>query len=183
MQAHSENDNTQNLRCDTDATIAIDSEGEASMSSEARQNSKTSSHGAQMDSSVLDDDFDTLVLPSKSLGKQRKVQHYIEDTEAAVASLPSVDQVHSQIYVETDVPAQELPPSLIDTSLKDSIGEEKASALQREVKIMQDGLAAILERILKVKHEYEKLEGENKFLQDYIGNLMSTSKMLGRRQE
>lgn len=35
----------------------------------------------------------------------------------------------------------------------------------------------IIERVDTVKSEHEKLEGGNKFLQSYIGELMQTSKI------
>lgn len=47
--------------------------------------------------------------------------------------------------------------------------------MHQEAQHMQESLAEIFDRIVKVKEEYEKLDTENKFLQDYIGNLMATS--------
>ncbi|KAK9244933.1 hypothetical protein V1506DRAFT_539728 [Lipomyces tetrasporus] len=112
------------------------------------------------------------------------IEHYVP---ATLENELSIDQLHEKIYVQT--PSTTAPSallasssssssSLIPTCLEDTLGLEKTSALRREAKLMQDGLAAILERILEVKGEYERLEDENKFLQDYIGNLMSRSKML-----
>ncbi len=39
---------------------------------------------------------------------------------------------------------------------------------------LQSSLAALAERIDSVKQEHDKLENENKFLQDYIGGLTRT---------
>lgn len=39
---------------------------------------------------------------------------------------------------------------------------------------MQSSLAALAERIDEVKSDHDKLENENKFLQDYIGGLTRT---------
>lgn len=37
---------------------------------------------------------------------------------------------------------------------------------------LQDGLRLLLDRIESVQQGHEKLTGEKKFLEDYIGNLM-----------
>ncbi|KAK9353097.1 hypothetical protein V1505DRAFT_363257 [Lipomyces doorenjongii] len=115
--------------------------------------------------------------PSAQAIQPREIEHYVP---ASLGSEQSIEQLHEKIYVEPSSAPSTLVPSssLIPTSLEDTVGLEKASALRKEAKLMQDGLAAILERILEVKSEYERLEDENKFLQDYIGNLMSRSKML-----
>jgi len=42
--------------------------------------------------------------------------------------------------------------------------------LEEEAKTLQDGLTALLERIDSVKEEYDKLQTENKLLQEWIGN-------------
>ena len=39
---------------------------------------------------------------------------------------------------------------------------------------LQSSLAALADRIDSVKQEHDKLENENKFLQDYIGGLTRT---------
>jgi mevalonate kinase len=60
------------------------------------------------------------------------------------------------------------------------IGREKVKVLRQEAQLMQDNLGDILDRIGTVKDEYERLSSENRFLQDYIGNLMSSSDILNR---
>ena len=47
----------------------------------------------------------------------------------------------------------------------------------RHAKALQDSLLTILNRIEAVKEEHDKLDSNNKFLQKYIGDLMSTSKI------
>ncbi len=47
----------------------------------------------------------------------------------------------------------------------------------RQAKALQEGLINILSRIEAVKEEHDKLNNNNKFLQKYIGDLMSTSKI------
>jgi len=47
----------------------------------------------------------------------------------------------------------------------------------RHAKALQDSLLTIFHRIEAVKEEHDKLDNNNKFLQKYIGDLMSTSKI------
>jgi short coiled-coil protein len=42
---------------------------------------------------------------------------------------------------------------------------------------LQDSLLTIFHRIEAVREEHDKLDSNNKFLQKYIGDLMSTSKI------
>jgi hypothetical protein len=42
---------------------------------------------------------------------------------------------------------------------------------------LQDSLVTLFNRIEAVKEEHDKLDSHNKFLQKYIGDLMSTSKI------
>jgi hypothetical protein len=47
----------------------------------------------------------------------------------------------------------------------------------RHAKALQDSLLTIFNRIEAVREEHDKLDNNNKFLQKYIGDLMSTSKI------
>jgi hypothetical protein len=47
----------------------------------------------------------------------------------------------------------------------------------RHAKVLHDSLLEIFNRIEAVKEEHDKLDSNNKFLQKYIGDLMSTSKI------
>jgi hypothetical protein len=47
----------------------------------------------------------------------------------------------------------------------------------RHAKVLQKSLLDIFNRIEAVKEEHDKLDNNNKFLQKYIGDLMSTSKI------
>lgn len=47
----------------------------------------------------------------------------------------------------------------------------------RHAKVLQQSLLEIFNRIEAVKEEHDKLDNNNKFLQKYIGDLMSTSKI------
>lgn len=44
----------------------------------------------------------------------------------------------------------------------------------RQARTLQSSLAALAERIDEVRQDHDKLESENKFLQDYIGGLTRT---------
>lgn len=47
----------------------------------------------------------------------------------------------------------------------------------RHAKALQESLLTIFNRIEAVREEHDKLDNNNKFLQKYIGDLMSTSKI------
>ena len=54
------------------------------------------------------------------------------------------------------------------------LGEEARQSLKDHAKRLQSSLAALAERIDEVKSDHDKLESENRFLQDYIGGLTRT---------
>ncbi|KAK4249450.1 hypothetical protein VTI28DRAFT_2466 [Corynascus sepedonium] len=58
-----------------------------------------------------------------------------------------------------------------------TLGKEAREELQRHAKALQDSLLTLFNRIEAVKEEHDKLDSHNKFLQKYIGDLMSTSKL------
>ncbi|RYP68265.1 hypothetical protein DL771_006767 [Monosporascus sp. 5C6A] len=57
------------------------------------------------------------------------------------------------------------------------MGREAREELHRHAKALQESLLMIFHRIEAVKEEHDKLDSNNKFLQKYIGDLMSTSKI------
>jgi hypothetical protein len=59
----------------------------------------------------------------------------------------------------------------------DRMGKEAREEMKRHAKALQDSLITIFHRIEAVKEEHDKLDNNNKFLQKYIGDLMSTSKI------
>lgn len=72
--------------------------------------------------------------------------------------------------------------SKLDSELTDDdhLDPENAKILQAEAANIQESLAVIVERIAKIKGEYDRLSSENLFLQDYIGNLMSTGNLISK---
>jgi hypothetical protein len=59
----------------------------------------------------------------------------------------------------------------------EKMGQDARQALIEQAKALQASLLEIVDRVEVVKSEHEKLEGGNKFLQSYIGELMQTSKL------
>ncbi|KAF2182487.1 hypothetical protein K469DRAFT_690622 [Zopfia rhizophila CBS 207.26] len=59
----------------------------------------------------------------------------------------------------------------------EKMGQEARQALIEQAKALQASLLEIVDRVEIVRSEHEKLEGGNKFLQSYIGELMQTSKI------
>lgn len=59
----------------------------------------------------------------------------------------------------------------------ETLGKAAREELQRHAKALQDSLIVLFNRIEAVKEEHDKLDNNNKFLQKYIGDLMTTSKI------
>ncbi|QUC17874.1 uncharacterized protein UV8b_02115 [Ustilaginoidea virens] len=59
----------------------------------------------------------------------------------------------------------------------DRLGKEAREEMRRHAKLLQDSLITIFNRIEAVREEHDKLDNNNKFLQKYIGDLMSTTKI------
>jgi hypothetical protein len=59
----------------------------------------------------------------------------------------------------------------------EKMGQEAREQLNKHAKVLQKSLLEIFNRIEAVKEEHDKLDNNNKFLQKYIGDLMSTSKI------
>ncbi|GAB0136491.1 hypothetical protein EsDP_00004791 [Epichloe bromicola] len=59
----------------------------------------------------------------------------------------------------------------------DKMGKEAREEMRRHAKLLQESLITIFNRIEAVREEHDKLDSNNKFLQKYIGDLMSTTKI------
>lgn len=106
-------------------------------------------------------------------------------TAADMESAPpisTVDDINQPIDNNTNIGNEILRPTSPRREHGDieRIGKEKAQVLQAEAASIQDSLAGIVDRIARIKDEYERLSSENKFLQDYIGNLMSTGNLISK---
>ncbi|KAK5134600.1 hypothetical protein LTR08_006256 [Meristemomyces frigidus] len=90
-----------------------------------------------------------------------------------------VSREHSGGMVEEDIDAGDvraMSPRRNSAEV-DKLGEEARKDMIEQARVLQTSLQAIVDRVEEVKTEHEKLEGGNKFLQSYIGELMSTSKI------
>jgi hypothetical protein len=54
------------------------------------------------------------------------------------------------------------------------LANDIANLFSSQARTLQSSLAALAERIDEVKSDHDKLESENRFLQDYIGGLTRT---------
>ncbi|KAG9248821.1 hypothetical protein BJ878DRAFT_264663 [Calycina marina] len=59
----------------------------------------------------------------------------------------------------------------------EKMSRDARTHLNEHAKILQKSLAELFNRVEAVKEEHDKLDNNNKFLQKYIGDLMSTSKI------
>ncbi|OQO11746.1 hypothetical protein B0A48_03473 [Cryoendolithus antarcticus] len=74
-------------------------------------------------------------------------------------------------------PSRTLSPRRAPPEIE-QLGEAARRDLENQARELQKGLMEIVERVETVKSEHARLEGGNKFLQSYIGELMSTSKVM-----
>lgn len=59
------------------------------------------------------------------------------------------------------------------------LGAETKAKLEAQAQSLQTGLLSLLDRLEKELEIYDKLDAENRFLQEYIGSLLATSKITG----
>jgi hypothetical protein len=83
-------------------------------------------------------------------------------------------EFEDEVYDEGD--ARAMSPRRNGEELE-RISKDARRQLEEQAKALQSSLLALVDRVETVKSEHDKLEGENKFLQSYIGELMSTSKI------
>jgi len=86
---------------------------------------------------------------------------------------PNVE-IHEEEYDEGD--ARTMSPRRTSEEIE-KLGQEAREALMEQALTLQESLRNICLRVETVRNEHEKLEGENKFLQNYIGELMQTTKI------
>ncbi|CZS98341.1 related to bZIP transcription factor [Rhynchosporium agropyri] len=79
-----------------------------------------------------------------------------------------------EVFDEDD--ARAMSPRRSSQDLE-KMSEDAKVQLDEHAKILQKSLLEIFNRIEAVKEEHDKLDSNNKFLQKYIGDLMSTSKI------
>ncbi|KAK1829977.1 hypothetical protein QBC39DRAFT_120569 [Podospora conica] len=125
------------------------------------------------------------------------------DYRSDSSSASSVDHIHTPVPTRPRLPSRKSSGTMIihrdsvDTAPADlplgpddvrsmsprrssedieTLGKAAREELQRHAKALQDSLLILFDRIEAVKEEHDKLDNNNKFLQKYIGDLMTTSK-------
>ncbi|KJX96064.1 hypothetical protein TI39_contig844g00032 [Zymoseptoria brevis] len=122
------------------------------------------------DSSALaseDDGMDSVRISRPKIGSRKSSGTMIVSRDSATTV---VDTDLDENDVRTMSPRR-------NSEEVDKLGEEARKDLIEQAKVLQMSLQAIVDRVEAVKSEHEKLEGGNKFLQSYIGELMQTSKI------
>ncbi|KAL1982796.1 hypothetical protein VTN96DRAFT_856 [Rasamsonia emersonii] len=94
---------------------------------------------------------------------------------------PSASILVPRNHPEIEIEEEEFPPDDAramsprrDSADVERLGKEARQTLQEQARNLQSSLQALAERIEEVKNDHDKLESENKFLQDYIGSLTQT---------
>lgn len=83
-------------------------------------------------------------------------------------------ELHDEVYDEDD--ARAMSPRRNSQEVE-HLGREVRRALHEQAQKLQDDLRVLIDRVEQARCDYDKLEGENRFLQSYIGELMTTSKI------
>ncbi|KAK2810817.1 hypothetical protein FQN50_002640 [Emmonsiellopsis sp. PD_5] len=94
---------------------------------------------------------------------------------------PSASILVPRDHPEIEIEEEEFPPDDAramsprrNSADVEKLSREAREALQKQANTLQSSLQALAERIDEVKSDHDKLETENKFLQDYIGGLTRT---------
>ncbi|KAI9779060.1 MAG: hypothetical protein M1839_007726 [Geoglossum umbratile] len=118
--------------------------------------------------SSINDDHQALGQQRPKLGRRGQSASIIVDRDSSQLELTD------EVYDEDD--ARAMSPRRNSQDVQ-RMGEEARRALEEQAKALHSSLLALVDRVESVKSEHDKLEGENRFLQSYIGELMSTSKI------
>ncbi|KAJ9648230.1 hypothetical protein H2201_001517 [Coniosporium apollinis] len=109
-------------------------------------------------------------LSRPPIGSRMSSGTIIIDSTSAVVEMREGDED----YDEND--ARTMSPRRSSEEIE-RMGQDARQALIEQAKQLQASLLEIVDRVESVKSEHEKLEGGNRFLQSYIGELMQTSKI------
>ncbi|KAJ2903312.1 hypothetical protein MKZ38_010063 [Zalerion maritima] len=89
---------------------------------------------------------------------------------------PDASRVEDEYYEDEDEEQVPMSPRKTNDDIE-ALGREAREEMRRHAQALQESLLNIFNRIEAVKEEHDKLDSHNKFLQKYIGDLMSTSKI------
>ncbi|KAF9728977.1 hypothetical protein PMIN03_009166 [Paraphaeosphaeria minitans] len=106
----------------------------------------------------------TIIIPRDSPHVELKEEEYDDGDARTMSPRRSSEEIEKM--------GQEARQALIDPH-----AWTPTLTFVRQAKALQASLMEIVDRVEIVKSEHEKLEGGNKFLQSYIGELMQTSKI------
>ncbi|KAI9858918.1 MAG: hypothetical protein M1813_007220 [Trichoglossum hirsutum] len=118
-------------------------------------------------SSISDENHRTSQQRPKLTHRRRSASIIVDRDSSEV-------ELTDEIYDEDD--ARTMSPRRNSRDVQ-KMGEEARRALEEQARALHSSLLALVDRVESVRSEHDKLEGENKFLQSYIGELMSTSKI------
>ncbi|RDW63919.1 hypothetical protein BP5796_10421 [Coleophoma crateriformis] len=125
---------------------------------------------ASSSSSSVNEDGSNKPPSRPRLGTRKSSGTIIVPREHPVIELQEGDEVFDEDDARTMSPRRNSED--IEKMSKDARAE-----LSQHAKVLQESLLEIFNRIEAVKEEHDKLDNHNKFLQKYIGDLMSTSKI------
>ncbi|KAI9759461.1 MAG: hypothetical protein M4579_002301 [Chaenotheca gracillima] len=137
-------------------------------SAEMEHSSSTDSNVSSSGSSVVDGEQRKTRLDRPRMGNRKSSGTIIVPRDSAEVELKD------EVFDEDDARAMSPRRNSEDV---EKMGQEARQALEKQARALQASLSALVDRVEIVKTEHDKLEGENKFLQSYIGELMSTSKI------
>ncbi|EAS33516.2 bZIP transcription factor [Coccidioides immitis RS] len=98
-----------------------------------------------------------------------------------LARKPSASILVPRDHPEIEIEEEEFPPDDAramsprrNSADVERLSREARETLKQQAKTLQSSLQALAERIDEVKSDHDRLESENRFLQDYIGGLTRT---------
>ncbi|BCR85280.1 short coiled-coil protein [Aspergillus chevalieri] len=142
-----------------------DSQGSAPVPTMPQPNDPSRTHNISVSSSSSVSDAET-----ERRGRSERPRMASRKPSASIL----VPRDHPEIEIEEEEfppdDARAMSPRRNSADLE-RLGKEARHTLQEQAKVLQSSLQALAERIDAVKSDHDKLESENKFLQDYIGGL------------
>lgn len=132
--------------------------------------SSTSSNSSIHQSGHADSSLSSNHLPRPKISTRKNSGTIIVSRDAPNVELREGDEV----FDEDD--ARAMSPRRNSEDLE-KMSQEARAQLSQHAQKLHESLLEIFNRIEAVKEEHDKLDSNNKFLQKYIGDLMSTSKI------
>jgi len=139
-----------------------------------QRSTSTTTTSSSSSSSINGDDppsrISNRTLERPKLGTRKSSGTIIVPREHPRVELKEGDEV----FDEDD--ARAMSPRRSSQDLE-KMSQDAREQMNEHAKLLQNSLLEIFNRIEAVKEEHDKLDSNNKFLQKYIGDLMSTSKI------